>query len=118
MDYPAGDLFEMGILEAWHSSPMLRALDANRFGIPCGICLFRYTCNGKCRAYVMEQAGDIRGGNLSCLRGKLFRWLNGTPPFYFLLKSVNHVLDWSYASAIKSYAPYKIEEIKRNALSV
>ncbi|MCK9431688.1 MAG: radical SAM protein [Candidatus Omnitrophica bacterium] len=117
MDYPAGDLFETGIVEAWHSSRMLRALDANRFGIPCGICLFRYTCNGKCRAYVLEQAGDIRGGNLSCLRGKLFRKLSAVFPFSLLLEAAGRILDRKYAAALKHYAPYKIKEIEKNLSS-
>lgn len=108
-----GDVSGRHPSELWHSKELLRLLDANNFGVPCSICLFRYTCNGKCRAYVSEMTGNAFSGNSFCMRGRLFRLINGLYVARTALGFLNSAIDRHYNKKVRTYAPYKERELSR-----
>ncbi len=107
MDRPFGNVFGTPIADLWNAAPLLELLDANGFEKPCGICFARYTCNGKCRAYVDERTGRGLAGNPDCLRGKLFGALDRIPVAAALVSWINAALDRYYARQVARHAPYK-----------
>ena len=67
---PLGNILEKDIKDIWNSRELLRLMDADTFGTPCGKCFFRKSCRGACRAEVFSATGDMYAGNPYCIRGK------------------------------------------------
>ena len=71
---PLGNVLEKDIKAIWNSRKLLKLMDADTFGTPCGKCFFRKSCRGVCRAEVFSATGDMYAGNPYCIRVKAVNW--------------------------------------------
>jgi radical SAM protein with 4Fe4S-binding SPASM domain len=86
-----GSLFNHTLEELWAKLDDIY-LKPDKLKGPCKPCVFKYNCFGGCRARHYYDTGDILGGNLICIRGKIFSLANKVPVLHelnaFLLDSL------------------------------